>query len=90
LEPSDFPEELAEFINRIKFKCLKFDQTRKNEDDVRIRTFFYKSLDFSMFTFIDTIELGDSHFNYDDIVKHKNYGIKTLIITGGLCIRLEN
>jgi hypothetical protein len=69
---------------------LKFDETRKDEDHIRIRSEFYQSLDFSLYTKLDTIELADQHFYYDGINKNPNTGIKTLIISGGLRIRLGN
>jgi uncharacterized protein YjfI (DUF2170 family) len=47
-------------------------------------------LDFSLFTQIDTIEIADIHLNFNDILQNQNFGIKKLIISKDLCIRLEN
>lgn len=32
--------------------------------------YFYNYLDFSMFTLLNTIELADSNFDYDEIIKN--------------------
>lgn len=47
-------------------------------------------MDFSLFTQIDTIEIADIHLNFNDILQNQNFGIKKLIISKDLCIRLEN
>lgn len=54
----------------MQVKSVKFNLSGKDEDEVRIISFFYKSLDFSLFTLVDTIEISDRHFNYNDIIKN--------------------
>ncbi len=74
----------------MQVKSVKFELACRNEEDERIISYFYKSLDFSLFTQIDTIEIADSQLNFDDILQNQNLGIKKLIISKDLCIRLEN
>ncbi len=51
----------------MQVKSVKFDLTCRNKEDERIISYFNKSLDFSLFTQINTIEIADSHLNFDDI-----------------------
>ena len=74
----------------MQVKIVKFDLTCRNEEEERIISYFYKSLDFSLFTQIDTIEIADIHLNFNDILQNQNLGIKKLIISKDLCMKLEN
>ena len=53
-----------------------------NYEEIEIRIFFYSTLDFSMFSHLDTVELADSFFNYNEFLKESNNRIKTLKISG--------